>query len=84
VLWTTPRGDSPLDTREAFQSEALLHPLPAWLSAPIEGTQSGVDSALVCLWTEFVGGAGGLTLQGPSFGGGAWSVSIPWTMRLAK
>lgn len=76
MLRAAPGGHPPLNAGEALQSEALLDPLAAWLPASIKGTQSGVDSTLVCLWTEFVGGAGGLALQGPSFGGGARSVSI--------
>jgi hypothetical protein len=65
---SSPAGDLPPDAGETLESEAALGPLPAGLARPVEGAESGVDSALVCLGAELVVGARRITgvgIDGP-------------------
>jgi len=53
-----PPGDLPDDAGEALEPEAALAPLATGFAGSIQGTEAGVDGALVCLGAEFVCGGG--------------------------
>lgn len=55
-----PPVDLPVHPREGLELEAALGPLAAGLAAAVEGAQAGVDSALVRLGAQSVGGGSGL------------------------
>lgn len=55
-----PAGDLPGDAGEALEPEAPLLPLAAGLPRAVEGSQAGIDRALVGLGAELVGGGGGI------------------------
>ncbi len=50
-----PARNLPNDSREGFEREATLGPLPAGLAGPVKGAQTGVDGTLVGLGPELVG-----------------------------
>lgn len=49
-----PAGQAPDHAGKAFELEWLAFPFAAWRSGTIEGTETGVDGALVGLGAEFV------------------------------
>lgn len=55
-----PPVDLPVHAGEGLELEAALGPLAAGLAAAVEGAQAGVDSALVRLGAQSVGGGSGL------------------------
>lgn len=54
-----PPRNLPFDTSECLETKASPVPLATWLATAVEGTQSSVDSSLICLGTESMGIAAG-------------------------
>lgn len=52
----SPAGNLPDDTGEALEGEVALGPFTARLARAVEGAEAGVDSTLVGLGAELVGG----------------------------
>lgn len=67
--------DLPLDAGEGLEPEASLGPLAARLAGAVEGTQAGIDSALVRLGAEAMGIAAG-GLESAVFPGGSRMLAL--------
>ena len=69
-LRSTPGGYLPDDASETFDMKAPFNPFSAWSASTIECTKSGIDSSLICFWSQFVASKG--------------CRSCPWSIRFIR